>query len=169
MRRFGLFLFPAAVALVASLLVARVTAFPSGENPPTRTDRLGPCVVEFVTGTDALDVRCGARAGRVRLRGLAAPERGAAGFDRAAAGLRSLVAATGGVMLRLDPRAGPLAPGTTRSADVYDGLGRNLSVEMIRRGWSSYRTLEAGSPLGAELAAAEIEARVERRGIWAPR
>ena len=75
MRRFGLFLFPAAVTLVASLLVARVTAFPGGEDLPARTDRLGPCAVEFVTGTDALDVRCGAQAGRVGLRGLAPLER----------------------------------------------------------------------------------------------
>ena len=55
MRRFGLFLFPAAVALVASLLVARVTAFPGGENLAARTDRLGLFAVEFVTGSDALD------------------------------------------------------------------------------------------------------------------
>ena len=40
---------------------------------------------------------------------------------------------------------------------------------MIRRGWSRYRTLDPASPHGPELALAEIEARVERRGLWAAR
>jgi len=169
MRRFGFFLFPAAVVLVAVLLVARVTAFPRSEAPASQSARVGPCDVEFVTGADSLDVRCDSQSGRVRLIGLDSPERGARGFERASAGLRSLVGAAGSVTVHLAPGVGALEPGVERAADVYDGHGRNLSAEMIRRGWSRYRTLEPASPQGPELAAAEIEARVQHRGVWAAR
>ncbi len=127
-------------------------------------DFVGPCVVDLVIDGDTLAVHCGDESGRVALAGSDAPEPGERGFAEAGHALRELVQA-GEVWLSLHTSLGTV--GEAR-AWVYAMDGRELNAEMIRLGWSVYELRQVPVNVAPDLERAEIEARVHRRGLWAP-
>ncbi len=133
---------------------------------------VGPCLVEFVVDGDTVTVSCGGGATRVDLVGSDAPEAGERGFAEAGHALRELTS-SGEVWLALEsPRALPAGTNGTNGdhavAWVYAGDGRELNTEMVRMGFSTYELRQVPTHTPSRLAEAEIEARVHRRGLWAP-
>ncbi len=127
-------------------------------------DFIGPCVVDFVVDGDTVAVHCGDTPARVDLAGSDAPDRGERGFGEASHALRELTQ-VGQVWLALHTSLGT----TGRAAGwVYTEDGRELNAEMVRLGWSMYDVRHAPPEAGGDLERAEIEARVHRRGVWAP-
>lgn len=160
------------VALLTGLFAGRVAVrMWSPGDPRVRTagllelpqeDFVGPCAVEFVVDGDTLAVRCGSRAAHVDLAGSDAPERGERGFAEASHALRELTR-RGEVWISryAGDRDEPIAW-------VYSTDGRELNHEMVRLGWSVYELRRMPPGEAEDVARAEIDARVHRRGIWAP-
>jgi endonuclease YncB( thermonuclease family) len=127
-------------------------------------DFVGPCVVDFVVDGDTVAVQCGDVPALIDLAGSDAPEPGERGFAEAGRALRELTSA-GRVWLSLYTSLGNAGEA---EAWVYGEDGRELNTEMVRLGWSVYDVHPLPTGEAPDLARAEIEARVHRRGIWAP-
>lgn len=161
------------VALLAGLVVGRpaVLARSPGDARMQTADPLalsggfvGPCVVDLVVDGDTLAVNCGDASGQVGLAGSDAPEAGERGFAEAGHALRELIR-VGEVWLSLHTSLGTVGEARAR---VYAMDGRELNAEMIRLGWSVYELRQVPVGSARDLEQAEIEARVNRRGLWAP-
>jgi micrococcal nuclease len=105
---------------------------------------------------------------RVRLLGIDTPERGQEWYADSRRALQQMAEGRT-VQLKFESL-------DTRQRDRYGRLlayvisdGRNLNVEMVRRGWSPYLPKNGGELYKRELIAAEEEARAERYGVWSSR
>jgi micrococcal nuclease len=155
-----------AAALLAALCAAAVPAPVAAQRSPTD----GPaaprgsttrCVLTRISDGDTIECT---PAGRVRLLGVDSPEGQQEPYGAAAtAGLASLVPARAALDLELDMQA----------RDRYGRLlayvwldGAMVNWLLVRRGWAvtlSYAPNRRYAPI---LAAAERQARAERRGLW---
>ena len=110
----------------------------------------------------------GATEERIRLLAIDTPERGQRWYAEAGSALRDIV---GNRPINLEYEA----PGKLQR-DKYGRVlaylivdGRNVNVEMVRRGWTAYVTKYGGERFAQDFAAAEEEARAAHRGIWSSR
>ncbi len=167
------------VALLAGLFAGRIAVRARTQGTPLSSgasalefervdtpDFVGPCLVEFVVDGDTVAVHCGDQSGHVDLADSDAPEPGERGFAEAGHMLRGLTG-EGEFWLAL---AAPVALGTPQPtpAYVYGSEGLDVNAEMIRSGWSVYSPHSTARDEPTTLARAEIDARVHRRGLWAP-
>ena len=99
----------------------------------------GPCAVTRVVDGDTVDVVCPAFRERVRLLRIDTPERGQPGSSEAADALAALIAGRN-VYLVYETPGEPARGGYGRLLAYLVADGRNLNVEMVRRGHSPFWT-----------------------------
>jgi micrococcal nuclease len=129
-----------------------------------RSDLIGPCRVTQVVDGDTLDVECRSFNDQVRLLRVDAPEGGQEGHRRAQQALRQLVEGRD-VYLLLEEK-GVRARGYGRLLAYAYADGRNVNIELVRLGWSTFWVDFGEGRFADAFRAAEEEARKERRGIW---
>lgn len=129
-----------------------------------RQDLIGPCRVTQVVDGDTLDVECRSFSDQVRLLRIDAPEGGQAGHAGAQQALRRLVEDRD-VYLLLEER-GVRARGYGRLLAYAYVDERNVNIEMVRQGRSTFYVDFGEGRFAEAFRAAEEEARKERRGIW---
>jgi len=129
-----------------------------------RSDLIGPCRVTHVVDGDTLDVECRSFSDQVRLLRVDAPEGGQPGHQSAQQALRQLVDGRD-VYLLLEER-GVRARGYGRLLAYMYVDERNVNVELVRQGWSTFWIDFGEGRFADAFRAAEEEARSERRGIW---
>lgn len=129
-------------------------------------DLVGPCQVTRVVDGDRVDVACGGEQSRVRLLQIDAPERGEPRHWEAAGALWTLVDGEE-LYLAFEEPGQPAANRYGRVlAYLVDEDGRNLNVEMVRRGWSRFWRTDGGGRFQFSFAEAEFEAQRSGRGLW---
>ena len=122
-------------------------------------------VLRIVDG-DTIHVRLDGRDETVRLLRVNTPERGQSGYNESIRALRGLLEDEQ-VRLEFETRGKP-------ERDRYDRLlayvfvdGKNLSVEMVRLGWTPYWTRYGRGRYATAFDRAQREAIAARRGMWA--
>jgi micrococcal nuclease len=155
--------------MVVGLLISRFASSPPPERGPIPTDaRIGPCSVTRVVDGDTLDLSCPTFRERVRLLRINTPEREQRGYRQARNALRRLIGDQD-VYLTFE------RPGVPERGDHGRLLGylyagdRNLSVEMVRLGWSRFWTRYGEGRFAKEFRRAEREARQHGEGLWSGR
>lgn len=127
---------------------------------------IGPCALRRVLDGDTLDVDCDGARERVRLLRIDTPEREEPGHAAAARALRRLAEA-GELRLVLEVAGEPVRDRYGRLLAYAYSRGRNLNVELVRLGWSSFDRRFGGGRFARAFEAAEREARQAGHGLWA--
>ncbi len=129
-------------------------------------DLLGPCSVVHVVDGDTLDVKCRAFSDQVRMLRIDTPEAGQRGHGEARDALVDLIG--GREVHLLFEEAGVRQRGNYGRllAYVYAD-GKNVNVELVRRGWSTFWTKFGEGRFADAFADAEKEAKNANRGLWA--
>lgn len=138
-----------------------------GDSEPLSTAETHVVELVKVVDGDTLKVRRGGIDEYVRLLRIDTPERGEPGHGEATAALAALV---DGQRLVLEPE-----PGHDFERDKYGRLlayvragKRNVSLAMVESGWTAFYTRFGQGRYAAQFRAAELQAKAERRGLWAP-
>jgi endonuclease YncB( thermonuclease family) len=137
----------------------RVEAADAGALP---ADALGPCRAQKVVDGDTAHLRCGGQELRVRLLRIDTPERGEPGYAEATRALRGMLTDRDVHLAHEEP--GHAARGNYGRLLAYlFADGKNVNVEMVRRGWSRFDTRWGEGRFAPAFRAAEREAeRAER-------
>lgn len=122
----------------------------------------GITVARVIDG-DTIEVDSPKGRQRVRLLRIDAPERGEPGYEEASRALRELLPR--GTPVRLEYEGRREDPYGRVLAYVH-AKGRNVSVEMVRQGWSPFDQRFGTGRYRATLQDAEREARESGRGLW---
>ncbi len=133
-----------------------------------KRDLVGPCKVTNVTDGDTLDVECRNLSDEVRMLRIDAPEAGQRGHGGARSALAALVENRDVYLLFEEKNVRQRGNYGRLLAYVYTD-GRNVNVEMVRRGWSTFWTKFGEGRFADAFRAAEEEARENEVGLWAGR
>lgn len=133
-----------------------------------RRDLVGPCRVVHVVDGDTLDVECRAFSDQVRMLRIDTPEAGQRGHSEARAALLDLVQGRD-VFLLFEERDVRQRGNYGRLLAYVYADDRNVNVEMVRRGWSTFWTKFGEGRFADAFAAAEREAKQAERGLWSGR
>ena len=129
--------------------------------------QIGPCTAVRVVDGDTADLQCGRRALGVRLRNVAAPRPGQAGYAEAVRALRELLRARAVYVVPETPGELPTDPNGRAMAYLVDRSGANLNVVLVLLGWATYSDEAGPSHLEHSFRLAEADARADRRALWA--
>lgn len=128
--------------------------------------RFGPCAAVRVLDGVSADLLCRGRLMPVRLRNVAAPQVGQAGYAEAARGLAELLRARE-LYIAFGGSAAPATePDGRLSVYLYDKTGANQNVVLVLLGWGSYGERADSDALDKSFRAAQDEARNEQRALW---
>jgi endonuclease YncB( thermonuclease family) len=141
--------------------------------PVARADdselRFGPCTAVRVLDGVTADLRCRGRIMPVRLRNVAAPQLGQAGYAEAARALAELLR-TREVYIAFGGVAAPATePDGRLSVYLYDKSGANQNVVLVLLGWAAYDAHADSEALDHSFRAAQDEARDQQRALWTVR
>ena len=121
--------------------------------------RDGDTIVVVQKETDRKDV--------VRLLRINTPEKGQPGSEEATEALKYLVRGGGGVVtLEFETPGEEHRDGFGRLLAYVIADGKNVKLEMVREGWSTFWKKYGKGRLAAAFEAAEQEAREAKRGLW---
>jgi micrococcal nuclease len=130
-----------------------------------RRDLVGPCRVVHVVDGDTLDVQCRDFTDQVRMLRIDTPEAGQHGHGEARRALLELVEDREVYLLFEEKGVRQRGNYGRLLAYVYAD-GRNVNVEMVRRGWSTFWTEFGEGRFAGPFQAAEREAKEAKRGLW---
>jgi len=133
-----------------------------------RRDLIGPCRVNNVVDGDTLDVACRSFSDQVRMLRIDTPEAGQPGHPEARRALQDLVE-NRDVYLLFEERGVKQRGNYGRLLAYVYANDRNVNVEMVREGWSTFWTDFGEGRFADAFRAAEEEARKAKRGLWAQR
>jgi endonuclease YncB( thermonuclease family) len=128
--------------------------------------RIGPCAALHAVDADSVDLQCGSKLFRVRLRNVAAPRPGQVGYAEAERALAELVRARTLYVEPETPGELPLDPSGRVLAYLVDGAGANLNVAYVLWGWATYSESDGASRLAQSFRSAEADARGGQRALW---
>jgi endonuclease YncB( thermonuclease family) len=151
-----------AVAVLGSFTVPSRAA-----RAQSNTAQIGPCTAVRVVDGDTADLQCGRRALGVRLRNVAAPRPGEAGYGEATRALRELLRARSVYVVPEVAGELPLDRNGRAVAYLVDRSGANLNVVLVLLGWATYSEDAGPSRLEHSFRLAEADARADRRALWA--
>lgn len=133
-----------------------------------RRDLVGPCRVAHVVDGDTLDVECRSFTDQVRMLRIDTPEAGQLGHSEARGALLELVGDRD-VHLLFEERGVRQRGNYGRLLAYVYADGRNVNVELVRLGWSTFWTDFGEGRFAGAFSAAEKEAKEAQRGLWARR
>jgi len=152
--------------LVAAASLALFTVPPLTAHAQANPAQIGPCVALRVVDGDTADLQCGRRELGVRLRNVAAPRPGQAGYSEATRALRELLRARAVYVVPEVPGELPLDPNGRALAYLVDRSGANLNVVFVLLGWATYSEDAGPSRFEHSFRLAEADARSDRRALW---
>jgi len=127
---------------------------------------VGPCRVSHVSDGDTLDVACRSFNDQVRLLRIDTPEAGQRGHAEARRALADLVEGKEVHLLFEEKGVRDRGNYGRLLAYVYAD-GKNVNIEMVRRGWSTFWTEFGAGRFERAFRQAEEEARKKNAGLWA--
>ena len=131
--------------------------------------RFGPCAAVRVLDGSTADLVCRGRIMPVRLRNVAAPQSGQAGYGEAARALAELLRARELYIAFGGAGAPATEPDGRLSVYLYDKSGANQNVMLVLLGWGSYDSTADSEALDRSFRAAQDDARNEHRALWTVR
>jgi len=141
--------------------------FPSrAAHAQSNQTRIGPCLAVRVVDGESADLQCGRRELAVRLRNVAAPRPGQAGYSEAVRALRELLRQRAVYVVPETPGELPLDANGRALAYLVDRSGANLNVVYVLLGWATYSEDGGPSHLERSFRLAEADARNDRRALW---
>ncbi len=150
---------PIAAAFLLGLILGRF--FPSDTQLVPVQDG---AILRVVDG-DTVVLQYNGQEERMRLLRINTPERGKTGYDEATQALEKLVS---GQAIRIEFEEGKVERDNYGRLLGYIFAGdRNVNIEMVRQGWTSFWTRYGEGRYAAAFREAEQEARAEHRGLWA--
>ncbi len=147
-------------------LALSLLSLPVRAESQTPANAHGPCIAVRALNGDTAQLRCGDRDLNVRLRNVAAPRRGQAGYTEAQRGLAELLRAR--TLYVVSDVSGELPVDTDGRAlaYLYDRNGANLNVAYVLLGWATYSPEPGPGRFEKSFRAAEQQAHAERRAMW---
>lgn len=154
------------IVALALLLATSLLSLPARADSRTPANAYGPCIAVRVLAGDAAQLRCGSRDLNVRLRNVAPPRHGQAGYTEAQRGLAELLRAR--TLYVVSDMSGelPVDENGRALAYLYDRNGANLNVAYVLLGWATYSDEPGPSRYEKSFRAAENQAHAERRAMW---
>jgi endonuclease YncB( thermonuclease family) len=131
--------------------------------------RFGPCAAVRVLDGSTADLVCRGRIMPVRLRNVAAPQSGQAGYAEAARALAELLRARELYIAFGGSGVPATEPDGRLSVYLYDRNGANQNVVLVLLGWGSYDSTADSDALDRSFRAAQDEARDQQRALWTVR
>lgn len=158
-------------ALLVMIALAALREYQSNVDQPAYSD------ARYVSGTtatfvraidgDTLDARVGEFVERVRLLRIDTPERDEPGYDDARRSLeRSARSGDGSLTLTSENQHLERDQYGRLLAYVFLSDKRNLNIELVKRGWSTYYTKYGYGQYRTEFERAEADARESKSGLW---
>jgi endonuclease YncB( thermonuclease family) len=153
--------------LVAVAALGSFTLSSRAARAQSNQERIGPCTAVRVVDGDTAELQCGRRELGVRMRNVAAPRPGQAGYTEAMRALHELLRARAVYVVPEVPGELPLDANGRVVAYLVDRSGANLNVVLVLLGWATYSEDAGPSRLEHSFRLAEADARADRRALWA--
>lgn len=166
-RRRKIFRWVPLLIVVAVLIAERAGLFTAlwPRIPESLLHQRQSCLLVQVVDGDTVAVRWKRKIEHLRLLRVDTPERSQPGYEESTEFLRNVLT---GKQLQLE-----FEDAVTFARDTYGRLlvylfanGENVNVEIVRAGWSRFWTKYGEGKYADQFAAAEEEAKSQRRGIW---
>ena len=124
------------------------------------------CQLLRVIDGDTIRVNCNNEVYSIRLLRINTPERGRRGFEDATRALKDILGHDD-LTVRFETPTRPEKDRFGRTLGyVFVGDTKNASIEIVRRGWSTYWTKYGYGKYRTAFESAEQEARMKHSGLW---